>query len=227
MSRAKLIDKIKKLFALAKKNSNRAEAEAAVVKARQLLAKHGISESEIDASKREFVIRTVSVDHKKLLKWEYFLGSMIGVNFCTRAVSTGYYEMGFMGREADSEVSAHVFEFLHRMAVELANKHIEHLKESVEWQFFDRKQKNAERKTFYLGFIMGVNKKLAIQREREQEEGLVYVEPGGLNEKVDEVTDRKREFKTEDELRGSRYSYMSGYKKGEKVEIHKPIAGGS
>lgn len=110
-------EKIRKLLALAE-SPNEHEARAALLKARQLMAEHKLTEAELkDVEKQEVKdIRTDITCSKRRNPWIINLSAVIGENYCCKGYRKhGYGEqtqvIGFIGLEDDVELCATVFEY--------------------------------------------------------------------------------------------------------------------
>ena len=110
-------EKIRKLLALAE-SSNEHEAKAALIKAHQLMAEHGLSVRDL----REYTSQTV----KKILTnigytkrrdpWIVLLSGILATNYCCKAyVSREKYKetkyIGFIGLEEDLNICIIVFKY--------------------------------------------------------------------------------------------------------------------
>lgn len=110
----KLIEKIKKLLALSE-SSNKHEAESALLKAQELLAKHKLSIKEV----KEFKINNSAIKEKisnitfTKAKWKAQLARLIADNFgCYFYFKVRYSKaITFFGREEDITVCNIVLEY--------------------------------------------------------------------------------------------------------------------
>lgn len=111
----KIIDKVKKLLALTG-SPYADEAEAAMLKAQELLLKHGLTISEVETAEKptvkEVAGEEVSTGRKRSAWWEKILAGIIGDNFrCIayyRRKKPGFY---FLGLKEDVEVAKEVFSY--------------------------------------------------------------------------------------------------------------------
>ncbi len=113
MDNSAIIEKIKKLLALAN-SSNEHEAALAAGHAQRLLSEYNLAMADIDTAhkpdKADSVETTVS---KTLPKWVRHLSSGVGTAFDCQAIhhpATG--KMTFIGVGADVEIAAYTFTFL-------------------------------------------------------------------------------------------------------------------
>lgn len=107
----KILEKVKKLLALAGNNPSQAEAEAAAAKAQALLQEYNLTLKDVDGGEEEsldFTYFETGVDRA----WKYDLASVIAKNFRCECCWWGKSKVGFYGYKHDTEVAASVFEFL-------------------------------------------------------------------------------------------------------------------
>lgn len=112
----KLLQKIHNLFKLAEGNSNSNEAQNAMLKAQELMAKNGIKRSEIDQIvKSKEVLQDHITDVGRLSWWEKNLASIIAKNFrCEIYISKVRYKGGsivFVGLKDDVQLAKMVYNF--------------------------------------------------------------------------------------------------------------------
>lgn len=110
-------EKIRKLLALAE-SPNEHEAKAALLKARQLMAEHKLTERDCkDAEKQEVKdIRTDITCSKRRNPWIVHLSAVIGENYCCKGYRNRRYGeqtnyIGFIGLEDDVEVCVSIFKY--------------------------------------------------------------------------------------------------------------------
>lgn len=109
-----VLDKVKKILALAGNNPSEEEAKAAALKAQELLAKYNLTlkdvEGEDASSKEKLVFQYYETGVDKA--WKYDLSSVIARNFRCRVVWFGKRKLAFYGFETDANIACEVFEFL-------------------------------------------------------------------------------------------------------------------
>lgn len=83
MSKESIISKIDKLFKLAGNNPSQAESEAAMLKAQELMLKHGLEGKDIEVKIKELSAEEMVIDQKnKMTKWfESALTRIVAKNF--------------------------------------------------------------------------------------------------------------------------------------------------
>ena len=177
--------KIKKLLALAE-SPVEAEAQAALLKARELMAKHKLSERDLkDVGKRE--VRDVELEitcSKRRDPWIVNLSGVIAENYCCqgyRRHSPGSQtqRMGFIGFEDDVEICAAIFKY----AVDCVLAKIKKIKK--EYKQYGLRADYIKRMcdSYGYGFVSGTDKSFKRQQEEKQQEwGLVLVTPKEVQE---------------------------------------------
>jgi len=173
---SEMIGKIKKLLALAEKNPNQAEREAAFGKAQQLMLKHRIEQSQLHKDTDEdfaFEGEAFRVPAWRTNKRRY-LGRLIGlaadVFFLSLDLGQGRWGVTFIGRRESVAFAETLWGWL--------NKEFER-----QWKIFlaaeikaRRKNTTAKRDEFYLGITVGLIMKIKAQRSQfEQENALVLI----------------------------------------------------
>jgi hypothetical protein len=110
----KVIDKVKKLLALTD-SPYADEAEAAMLKAQELLLKHGLSISDIQINEepaKEVVDEKVLAGRSKISWWEKILSGIIGDNFrCVAYYRRNEPNVYFIGLKEDVEVAKEVLSY--------------------------------------------------------------------------------------------------------------------
>ncbi len=169
--------KIRNLLALAQ-SPNENEAKAALLKARELMAKHKLTETELGAPENQRVrnILTEITCSKRRDPWIVGLSAVIAENYCCK----GYrlYQkgrqtqiVGFIGLEDDVEICIAIF----RYAVDCALSEIERVKR--ENALYPARYVKSLCDSYGYGFVSGVKKAFARQGEEHRDWGLVLVMP--------------------------------------------------
>lgn len=120
----RIIEKIKKVLELSRKNPSEEEAKAAALKAQQLMAEYHITMREIDDidDVEKIVERHVSVKAGK--KWKYQLASIVAKNFRCRYFMYGSKIIVFYGYETDATIAAETFTYLFTVGNKAAKRYI-------------------------------------------------------------------------------------------------------
>lgn len=178
-------EKIKKLLALSG-SPNEGEAKAALLKARQLMAKHKLSEKDLkhlDNQKVKHV--TTTCNYTTLTNaWACSLGITIAEHYCchcfgsrTPGCKTNY--VGFVGLEDDVEVCERVFRYAYDFVVSEAKRETKRFKD-----IWTGKQLREAREAYGFGFAYGVQEAFKQQDEENQEWALVMKTPTEVKEEV-------------------------------------------
>ncbi len=191
----KIIDRIKKLFALAGNNPSTQEAKAAALKAQELIAEYDVKQSELLEDVEEIIESSCYVG--KGNKWKYLLANAIAKNFRCKCFSSNNEKFVFCGHATDSAVAKETFEFLFNQNVKLSRA-----------QAYKARKKNGTAygvaRSFSLGFVSGVKEVLD-----RQSTALMLVVPEDVEE---EFKVRTKGFTTT--KRRYSYSNASSYDNG-------------
>lgn len=119
-----VIDKIKKLLALASNNPNENEAMAAALKAQALMAEYNIKEAELGEEVKEIDEITIDAPASHVMKkWRINLGITIARNFRCKVYMVNGESVVFYGYKQDIAAAAQVFNFLFETGNKLANRY--------------------------------------------------------------------------------------------------------
>lgn len=215
-------EKVRKLLALAE-SSNEFEAKAALLKAKELMAEHKLTDKDLQDLKRQEVKR-VTTGIVYTSRGEWWIGSLslvIAENYCCR--TAGYRkQMGaqkreviFVGLEDDVELCKAVFEYAVNTARRLIKEYVKPMKADYSSAYI----KTAGQSYGY-GFADGVKRAFEEQKNQKEEGwGLVMAIPK-------EVNDYCKDFKT---IRGRSKSVYdnskaAGYTEGKKFNANRCLA---
>ena len=127
---AAIIEKIRKLLALADESRNNSEEEAirAAMKAQSLMAKYGIDVKDVrDAESvcREMARESIFVKSNSgyNTKWRFRLARVIADNFRVKYFITDRTGVSFYGYKTDVEIAVSVFNFLFNIGNKLSVKY--------------------------------------------------------------------------------------------------------
>lgn len=164
----KIIERIRKLLAIAGDPSSPSEAENAMCKAQELLVRHRLTLRDVEARENEEKIDEISVyKASRASAWRWTLAAHIAEGFRCKGFSrknwdsnTGqrYSHIMFLGREEDVAVAQSVFEFACIVGQELAR---------------NNPLGKVSSRSFLMGFAVGVGARLREQREKNAEWGIV------------------------------------------------------
>jgi len=201
-----IVDKIKKLLALAGNNPNEQEAQAALLKAQALLAKYNMTQADIDG-KAEPSYFIATAEHVKANPRSKHLSLIIADSFAVRTYYTGRL-IHFFGHTENAKAAASAMEFAHRVMEHNMNKECQRhgLKSSA----------SAGASEIYNAYAQGFLKGLKAQLD-SQSRALAIVVPQDVNEAL---ARRFPNMKSKSvSLRAGRYqdSYDRGYVDGKHV----------
>lgn len=125
-----IIERIRKLLALAdeSRNSSEVEAIAAAMKAQSLMAKYDIDIKQVrDIGKTCEEMLRKEIDFKKNsgynIKWRFMLARIIADNFRVKFFSVNKDKVAFYGHRTDVEIAESVFNFIFTMGNKLSVKY--------------------------------------------------------------------------------------------------------
>lgn len=215
-------EKIRKLLALAE-SPNEHEAKAALLKARQLMAEHKLTERDCkDTDKQEVKdIRTDITCSKRRNPWIVNLSAVIGENYCCKGYRNRRYGeqtnyIGFIGLEDDVEVCVSIFKY----AVDCVLSEIKRIKKENSCYYSSYVKKICD--SYGYGFVSGVSE--AFQKQQEENDqgwGLVLVMPQEVIEASQHLG--HKEFKSRAEEDISESAYAKGFYDGEEFDPTKRI----
>ncbi len=220
MKTTPIIDKIKKLLALAN-SSNEFEAALAAAHAQRLLSEHNLGMADIEPSPKPEKADKVEVKATKTLpKWVRHLSAGVCNAFDCQAIhnpATGI--MTFIGVGSDAQVAAYTFAYLDRTVRKLCSAYMSH---HVSDKLSGR-SRELRRQSYYLGAISTITKRL-----REQK---VYspVTPGALvlvkEALIKQTMNEFGSLRTMHSRRSYLHSdtYLQGQNDGRQVGIHKGL----
>lgn len=178
----KIIDKIEKLISLAG-SSNENEARAAMMKARELMAKYEIKREQLKSREEERpVIGFTSGSFRD--EWIQMVSGVIADNFRCRRIaisrvgSGGAFRIRFYGYEEDAEICINIFNY----AVKVIRKRFGVLR--AIYAEAKRELGNREKINYVLGFCHGLEKNFEEQKNQSQSFALALVTPKAVDDFV-------------------------------------------
>lgn len=217
-------EKIRKLLALAE-SPNEHEAKAALLKARELMAEHKLTEREIkdvESKSVEKVLTDITFSKRKN-PWILNLSNIIGENYCCKSFRNQVYRkqtctIGFIGFKEDTEICMLVF----RYAVDCILSELKRIKREKS-QYFVSSYVNQLCNSFGYGFAYGVKEAFETQKEEhEQGWGLVLTIPKEVEDVVQTMKKARFHARAQDNISDSEYS--RGYQQGTQFDPTKRIA---
>lgn len=209
-------EKIRKLLALSE-SPNEHEAKAALLKAKQLMAEHKITELDIrDVEKQEVrKLQTGLTCSKRRSPWMVQLSAVIGENYCCQAYRNhGWGEqtqqIGFVGLEEDIEICITIFKY----AVDCILAGEKNLKKELTSQGYLGSYIKKMCDSYGFGFVRGIREAFKKQREENREWALVMVMPKEVEEATSNFGHKSFDSKAANNI--SRSAYSMGRMDGEK-----------
>lgn len=185
-SENKIIDKIEKLLALSS-SSNENEARAAMVKARELMAKYEIRREQLNDGEPEErpVVHYTSMPFRD--EWTQYVATTIAENFRCRMVtmvksrSGGAFRIKFFGYEEDAEICINIFNY----AVKVVRKRFATLR--AIYADAEKEFGRNEKMNYVLGFCNGLEKNFEEQKAQSHSFSLALVTPQAVIDYVDAI----------------------------------------
>ncbi len=205
MFTGKMEDRIKKLLKIAEQSTFPHEAEAALLKAQELMAIHRISVSiSGDAVEEEIETHEILLE-ARLEEWKKLLGTVIAENFrCypffRRWKSRHLSALCFLGRHQDVALASAVFHAAALGAMSCYGK----------WQNKD----SSTRREFLMGFCYGLKEQFELQKQKEenQEWALALVVDNGVKKVFEDLDMKKADRRRPLDCCSTAFS--SGYARG-------------
>ncbi len=220
MVNAPIIDKIKKLLALAN-SCNEHEAALAAAHVQRLLAAHNLAMADITAAERPDKADRVETDVARTLpKWIRHLSAGISSAFDCQAIhhpATG--KMTFIGIGADVQVAAYTFTYLDRTVRKLCAGY---LRQHADIQTAGR-QRELLRQSYYLGAVSTITRLLHDQKRQTPVTpgALVPLKEGLIKQALSEIGPIRTIHSRRSYINAT--AYNQGQADGHKVSILKGV----
>ncbi len=203
MADERIIERIKKVLELSMNNPSVQEAQAAALKAQELMAQYHVSMKDLDGVLDE-PMTEFEIEVGKGNKWKYFLASVVARNYAVKVFTYGSERVVFYGYESDILIAANVFNMLFYAGNTGARKEVKSYRDMG-------LSTSGVYNTYVVGFVAGVSHELD-----KQCTALQLVVPTAVEEQYKE---RSQGFKTGRRLslntRGGDYSsYTKGFADG-------------
>lgn len=217
-------DKIRKLLQLAE-SPNEHEAKAALLKARQLMAEHKLTEAELKDVEKQAVkdIRTDITCSKRRNPWVIPLSAVIGENYCCKGYRNRRYGeqtnyVGFIGLEDDVEICVEIFKY----AVDCVLAEVKRIKKDNQCYYSSYVKKLCD--SYGYGFANGVAEAFKKQQEENEEQGwgLVLVMPKEVEEASQHLGHEAFRSRSQEDISGDMYA--KGYYTGKEFDPTKRLA---
>ena len=158
----KVLDKVRKLLALAGNNPSEKEAQAAALKAQKLIAQYNLVLSQDCGEK--FIYKLVQAVHSNNEGYRKPLAVAIAENFRCKAIMVGNM-VNFFGREADAEACVATFNYLYKVSHNIGLKMEREARKRGE-------NTHGVANSYWSGFIIGIKDALG-----EQSKALAIIVP--------------------------------------------------
>jgi len=214
----KIIDKVKKMLALAGNNSSEQEAQNALLMAQKLMAQHNIHMEmvqDLEPAKKEVI--TSFVGQGSHTYWMMRLANVICKNFRTELlIDKGRKGLCFIGLKDDTDITVSVFNF----AVDTLDKGMRKLRRDYRKAGKDTTGISGDYST---GFIKGLGEKFAEQVAKENW-GLMLVKDGAvIAEKDRQCSGGTSKCKNRLGSSGDSGIFNQGYKAGKSLGLNKQL----
>ena len=210
----KILDKVKKLLALAGNNPSEEEAKAASLKAQQLMAEYNLTLTEAEDDKKlEFANASYAcgVDNQ----WKYELAAVVAKNFRCEHYWLGKRTLVFFGYYTDCEIAKEVFALLFKTCKK-------RMTQVADKAYAETGTSKGVRYSYTKGFVKGIREVLDAQCT-----ALMIVTP---EEVVNKFEDMSKNWKTmsvsmKGAERFSREHYEQGIRDGKDTMKSRAIEG--
>lgn len=210
MTKENIIERVRKILELANNNANDNEAQVAMMKAQEMLAKHNMTMKDITKDLGTDDVLDTVMDITINASWKTSLAKVIAENFrCAFLISQrgrSRYPM-FIGFEEDIEIAQMIFistiTYIDKRATQVYDSY-----------YNAGKPSKGIRGDYIVGFIQGLDKQFQEQRTANKEGwGLVLVTPQAVTDKVSTMkTGTVRSAGTR--RQGNMEAFSSGYDDG-------------
>lgn len=217
--REKIQNKIKKLLALAGNNPNQQEAEAAFLKAQEMLLQYKIEMHEIEGTDVTNV-KIVDVESRQAANtpWARHLADIIATNFRTMIYYSkwpGRRSMNpvFFGEQEDAEIACSMYEY----AVVWLNKTASNYATMMRVKHGIVK---GVKQDFIIGFLKGLEDKFAEQIKSKEQYALVLVVPQKVKEEYSKLNLKAVASSGTIRSHGSTKALQAGYQAGRSFQTN-------
>ena len=217
-------EKIRRLLALAE-SPNENEARAALLKARELMARHKLTEQDIREAEPQKVMRmlTGTTCSKRRDPWCINLSAVIGENYCCKAFRNHNkgcqtQTVGFIGFEDDVTLCTEIFKY----AVDCVRSEVKRIKREYAGYSGDYIKRRCD--SFGYGFTAGLSAASTEQTKENRQWGLVLVTPKEVQDAADRIG-KPTQFRSRSQngLFGNEFAH--GYKQGQEFDPRRRLAG--
>ena len=204
--REKMIEKIKKMMALAENNPSEEEALSAALQAHKLMAKYNIHEDEVTLEEVKEDIVSIFSEQKhnsSLHKWRKQLGAIVARAFRCKCYISGK-DVVFRGYKDDAQLALDVYLMLYTVGDRLGSK-------AYTEQFSETGSGKGAYNSFVVGFLYGVRDAFD-----EQCTALMVITPKEIEEDWENFSANMKTSKTSFTV-VDRELYEKGYAEGKQA----------
>lgn len=221
MENAPIIEKIKKLLALAD-SSNEHEAALAAGHAQRLLSEHNLAMADIEAARKpDKADKIDTAVSKSLPKWLRHLSGGVSNAFDCQAIhNPAAGRLTFIGVGADVQIAAYTFAYLERTLRKLCSAYIKGNADSTT----ATRHRELMRQSYYLGAVSTITARLREQKTRTPvtSGALVPVKEGLIRQTMSEIgtirtMHSRRSYVNSD-------AYDRGQTDGSEIGLHRGIS---
>lgn len=236
--REKMIQRLRKMLALAENNPNENEAAMAAERAHKLMLEHNLKFGDISERPVGFdgyLQADLSIElGKRQPKELAYIAAILDKHFMVKCViektqskadglrarSEGV-KLNLYGRRANAEIAQHFYLFLARTFRELFRQMVAR---ATEGQKGFAKKFERYREPYYEGLTLGIDQLLEAQaKNHRKEHGLVPVDVE-LNRLFDEAEIPEQKQKERERKQSDLNALTLGYGDARKVQLNKPLA---
>jgi hypothetical protein len=220
LDKTPIIDKIRKLLALAN-SCNEHEAALAAAHVQRLLAAHNLAMADITAATRPDKAERVETPvARSLPKWVRHLSAGVSGAFDCQAIHhPAHGTLSFIGVGADVQVAAYTFAYLERTVRKLCATFLKQQAGSA----IAGRQRELLRHSYYLGAVSTITRQLQDQKKQTPVTpgALVPVKEGLIRKAMDELGPIRTMHSRRSYINAS--AYGQGQTDGQQVSIHKGL----
>lgn len=221
MDNSPIIEKIKKLLALAD-SSNEHEAALAAGHAQRLLSEHNLAMADIEAAQKpDKADKVDTAVSKSLPKWLRHLSGGVSNAFDCQAIhNPAAGRLTFIGVGADVQIAAYTFAYLERTIRKLCGTY---MKTHVDSTSANR-HRELMRQSYYLGAVSTITARLREQKTRTPvtSGALVPVKDGLIRQTLNEIGNVRTMHSRRSYVNGD--AYDRGQTDGSEVGLHQGIS---
>ena len=215
-------EKIAHLLALAE-SPEPEEAKAALLRARELMAKHKLRPEEcVDAQSAKVIRESLDITCTAMTNpWACALSAVIAEHYCcqafrSRARGRKVVTVGLVGLEDDFEIAKRIFLYAYDCLISAIKREIKYNPKDPRGTY--REKCNA----YGWGFVSGVDAAFRDQEEEHKDWGLVLVVPKAVTDSMKDMGKKSTFGKDKDNYADCK---AAGYQEGRKFDPTHRLAG--